>query len=289
MSRPRLHRRRSVNPGTASLHAAVFACGLTLATSCGVGDGGTPVSLSGPAAPEPGSTTGEMRVEVVAEHPHDPTAFTQGLELVDGRLFESTGRYGTSTIREVDLATGGILASTGLDDTVFGEGITAIGGGRLLQLTWKAGIATVWDLDHLERVDTWSYEGEGWGVCLLDPETLVVSDGSATLTFRSAADFHALGSVVVAREELPQELLNELECVNGTVWANVWKADTILGIDPTTGIVFAAVDASSLPVERASLAPGSVLNGIAHDPSTGRFLLTGKYWPSLFEVEFRAG
>ena len=116
-----------------------------------------------------------------------------------------------------------------------------------------------------------------------------MSDGSATLTFRSAADFHALGSVVVAREELPQELLNELECVNGTVWANVWKADTILGIDPTTGIVFAAVDASSLPVERASLAPGSVLNGIAHDPSTGRFLLTGKYWPSLFEVEFRAG
>jgi len=126
-------------------------------------------------------------------------------------------------------------------------------------------------------------------VCLLDPETLVVSDGSATLTFRSASDFHELGSMVVAREELPQELLNELECVNGTVWANVWKTDTIVGIDPATGIVFAVVDASSLPVERSSLAPGSVLNGIAHDPATGRFLLTGKYWPTLYEVEFVSG
>ena len=236
-----------------------------------------------------GWPAGEMHVEVLAEYPHDPTAFTQGLELVNGRLFESTGRYGTSTIREVDLATGGVVASTGLDDTVFGEGLTAIGGGRLLQLTWKAGSATVWNVDGLERVDAWSYEGEGWGVCLLDPETLVVSDGSATLTFRSASDFHELGSMVVAREELPQELLNELECVNGTVWANVWKTDTIVGIDPATGIVFAVVDASSLPVERSSLAPGSVLNGIAHDPATGRFLLTGKYWPTLYEVEFVSG
>ncbi len=232
---------------------------------------------------------GEMHVEVLAEYPHDPTAFTQGLELVNGRLFESTGHYGTSTIREVDLATGGVVASTGLDDTVFGEGLTAIGGGRLLQLTWKAGSATVWNVDGLERVDAWSYEGEGWGVCLLDPETLVMSDGSATLTFRSASDFHELGSMVVAREGLPQELLNELECVNGTVWANVWKTDTIVGIDPATGIVFAVVDTSSLPVERSSLAPGSVLNGIAHDPATGRFLLTGKYWPTLYEVEFVSG
>jgi len=280
-----------VNLSSGYSHMLALVVTLIMVAACGgIGVEPESVSLSGPAGPSaPDPATGEMHVEVLTEYPHDPTAFTQGLELVDGRLFESTGRYGISTVREVDLATGGILASTGLDDTMFGEGLTAIGGNRLLQLTWKAETATVWNLDSLERVDTWSYEGEGWGVCLLDPETLVVSDGSATLTFRSATDFHELGSVVVAREELPQELLNELECVNGTVWANVWKTDTILGIDPATGIVFARVDASSLPVERSSLSPGSVLNGIAHDPATGRFLLTGKYWPSLYEVEFVAG
>ncbi len=230
-----------------------------------------------------------MHVEVVAEYPHDPSAFTQGLELIDGRLFESTGRYGTSTVREVDLVTGDVISSTDLDEDVFGEGLTAIGDGRLVQLSWKAGRAAVWNRESLEQVDTWSYEGEGWGICLLNPETLVMSDGSSTLTFRSAMDFHELGDVVVAREELPQELLNELECVNGTVWANIWKTDTIIAIDPATGIVFAAVDASSLPLDRSLLATGSVLNGIAHDPATGRFLLTGKYWPTLYEVEFVAG
>ena len=267
-----------------------------MTTACG-GVNGQPdsdqaVAMSGEALEAGVSANGvalAMHVEVVTEYPHDPTSFTQGLELDDGRLFESTGHYGTSTVREVDLATGGVLSSTQLADTVFGEGLTAIGDGRLLQLTWKAEAATVWNLYDLEPIDTWSYEGEGWGVCLLNPETLVMSDGSATLTFRSTEDFHELGSIAVVQEELPQELLNELECVNGTVWANVWKTDTIVGIDPTTGNILAWVDASSLPVERSSLAPGSVLNGIAHDPETGRFLLTGKYWPTLYEVEFVAG
>jgi len=223
---------------------------------------------------------------VLAEHPHDPTAFTQGLEVVDGYLWESTGIYGESTLRVVDRATGRLLGSVALDPGLFGEGLTALGDGRLLQLTWKAGRALVWEAATLEQSAGWAFGGQGWGVCRLDDDRFAMSDGSATLAFRAVDGFARSGGVEVHLDGEPVDRLNELECVDGTVWANIWKTDRIVAIDPSSGEVTAVVDASGLPVDRNGFGSDEVLNGIAHDPASGHFLLTGKRWPVLFEVEF---
>ncbi|MCH2442930.1 MAG: glutaminyl-peptide cyclotransferase, partial [Acidimicrobiales bacterium] len=222
---------------------------------------------------------------VVAEHPHDPGAFTQGLELVDGLLVEGTGLYGSSTLRVVDRTSGKVLRSQDLADGRFGEGVTALGDGRVVQLTWKAGRAVLWRLDPLVPVGTWDYDGEGWGVCRLNDDTLATSDGSATITLRRSDDFSPIGSLEVTLGDRPVDRLNELECVGSTVWANVWLTARIVAVNAIDGRVTAVVDASDLPVDRSSLGPDDVLNGIAHDPDTNHFLLTGKHWPSLFEVE----
>ena len=251
---------------------------LVLACACGWND---QVSQTGPGQ-------AEVRLlvpRVVAEHPHDPGAFTQGLELVDGLLVESTGLYGSSTLRVVDRTSGKTLRSQDLADDLFGEGVTALGDGRVVQLTWKAGRAVLWRLDPLVPVGTWDYDGEGWGVCRLNDDTLATSDGSATITFRRSEDFSQMGSIKVTLDGRPVGRLNELECVGSTIWANVWLTDRIVAVNAIDGRVTAVVDASDLPVDRSSLAPDGVLNGIAHDPDTDHFLLTGKHWPSLFEVE----
>ena len=235
-----------------------------------------------------GSKQAEVRLlvpRVVAEHPHDPEAFTQGLELVNGLLVEGTGLYGSSTLRVVDRASGKVLRSQDLADGRFGEGVTALGDGRVVQLTWKAGRAVVWQLDPLVPVGTWDYDGEGWGICRLNDDTLATSDGSATITLRRSDDFSPMGSLRVTLDGQPVDRLNELECVGFTVWANVWLTDRIVAVSAIDGQVTAVVDASDLPVDRSSLGPDDVLNGIAHDPDTNHFLLTGKHWPSLFEVE----
>ena len=251
---------------------------LVLACACGWND---QVSQTGPGQ-------AEVRLlvpRVVAEHPHDPGAFTQGLELVDGLLVESTGLYGSSTLRVVDLTSGKALRSQDLADGRFGEGVTALGDGRVVQLTWKAGRAVLWRLDPLVPVGTWDYDGEGWGICRLNDDTLATSDGSATITFRRSEDFSQMGSIKVTLDGRPVGRLNELECVGSTIWANVWLTDRIVAVNAIDGRVTAVVDASDLPVDRSSLTPDSVLNGIAHDPDTNHFLLTGKHWSSLFEVE----
>lgn len=254
------------------------AVALVLAGACS-GSGQVPQTQPGQA---------EVRLlvpKVLAEHPHDPGAFTQGLELANGQLVESTGLYGSSSLRVVDRASGEVLRSRDLSDGRFGEGVTALGDGRVVQLTWKAGKAVLWRLDPLVPVGIWDYEGEGWGVCRLDKDTLVTSDGSATITFRRSEDFSPVSSLTVTLDEQPVDRLNELECVGSTVWANVWLTNRIVAINAIDGRVRAVVDASDLPVDRSSLGPDDVLNGIAHDPDTNRFLLTGKRWPSLFEVE----
>tara|TARA_Y100001001_G_scaffold52503_1_gene48708 strand:+ start:697 stop:1515 length:819 start_codon:yes stop_codon:yes gene_type:complete len=223
---------------------------------------------------------------VVATHPHDPDAFTQGLELVDGVLYETTGLYAASGIREVDLATGRVLRSAPLDDAWFGEGYTSLGDGRAVQLTWKSGRAVVWDLSTFDIVGTFAYGGQGWGLCRLDADTLAMSDGTDTLALREPIGFQRLERVRVTLDGEPVDRLNELECVDGTIWANVWQTDQIVAIDPTTGQVDSVVDASGLVADRSGFGVNDVLNGIAHDPDSGRFLLTGKRWPVLFEVVF---
>ncbi len=220
---------------------------------------------------------------MVATYPHDPEAFTQGLVFEDGRLFESTGLRGSSTLREVDLETGTVVRSIDLDDRYFGEGLELVDD-RLIQLTWQSQTAFVHDRDTFELLGTFEYPTEGWGLCR-DGDRLVMSDGSPELVFRDPDTFESAGSVTVTLDGQPVEGLNELECVDGDVWANVWLTDTIVRIDPGSGTVTGVVDASELEADRPADDSG-VLNGIAYDEATGRLQVTGKLWSTVYEVEF---
>jgi glutamine cyclotransferase len=220
-------------------------------------------------------------VEIVAVLPHDPAAFTQGLVWAEGRLFESVGRYGRSALREVDPATGRVLREARLPRAEFGEGVALVGD-RLLQLTWQEGRLHVWRRHDFAPLATLDYAGEGWGLAW-DGRRLAQSDGSATLRFRDPETFRELARLDVTRDGRPVAYLNELEWAEGWLYANVWQSDEILRIDPASGEVVAAFDASALLTadERAA---ADVLNGIAYDPRRKLFLVTGKLWPKLFEV-----
>ena len=229
---------------------------------------------------------GELDWEVVDIHPHDPSAFTQGLLWSDGLVYESTGLYGQSVLRAVEPADGTVVREAAGNPQHFGEGL-ALADDRLIWLTWKAGTATVHDRDTLARVGSFDYDGEGWGLCH-DGDRLVMSDGSDTLTFRHPETFAEVGAVQVTDTDgAPLEQINELECVGDGVWANVWLTDRIVVIDPATGDVTAEADMSGIirphPADTDS---DAVLNGIAYRPDTGTFLVTGKRWPHMFEVRF---
>jgi glutaminyl-peptide cyclotransferase len=224
-----------------------------------------------------------LRVRVLAVHPHDTTSFTQGLVWHDGSLYESTGQYGASRLRRVDPASGEVLQEEALPPELFGEGLARVED-RLIQLTWKNRRGVVYDLATLERIGEVAYETEGWGLCH-DGAELWMSDGSSFLTRRDPRSFAEYGRVEVTHQGTPVVLLNELECAEGWIYANVLDADSILRIDPASGEVRATIDAAGLltPGERAV---SDVLNGIAYDPRSEVFYLTGKYWPRLFEVRF---
>jgi glutaminyl-peptide cyclotransferase len=226
--------------------------------------------------------------EVVASFPHDTTAFTQGLLLHDGLFYESTGRYERSTLREVVPHTGEILRLVELPSEYFGEGLERVDN-RLIQLTWREETAFVYDLETFDVIDTFSYEGEGWGLCF-DGEVLYMSDGSSMLYTRNLETFDLISEIAVTYNNQPVNMLNELECVGSAVYANVWQTDYIVRIDKVTGYITAVIDASGLLTEQeaASLAAGGVLNGIAYDAASGSFFITGKLWPRMFEVRFIA-
>lgn len=234
--------------------------------------------------PSPTPLTGELSITIVDTYPHDTDAFTQGLEILDGQFVEGTGLYGESDRRLVDVETGEPSLVVPIDANLFGEGLTVVGD-EILQLTWKAGVLIRSDATTLAELGRDTYEGEGWGLCF-DGEMLAMSNGSPTLTFRDPATLEVIRSVEVTRNGAPVERLNELECVNGQVLANIWLTDLIVVIDPDTGTVVATLDGSPLrpdgfPLDDSSFA----LNGIAHDPETDRFFLTGKLWPVVYEVE----
>lgn len=220
---------------------------------------------------------------VNAEYPHDTNAFTQGLLFVGEDLYESTGLLGSSTLREVDLTSGSVKRSISLPPDVFAEGLTDVGE-RLIQLTWKNGDAYVYDMKTFERTATFEYSGEGWGLCY-DGQRLVMSDGSSSLFFRDPTTFAMTGSVAVNRDGQSVARLNELECVNGWVYANIWQTKEIVKIDPTSGDVVARIVVDGL-LSPSEARAADVLNGIAYQPNNGRFYITGKLWPKLFEVEF---
>ncbi|GGK58582.1 glutaminyl-peptide cyclotransferase [Nocardia camponoti] len=230
------------------------------------------------AGPQPA----RLGVEVLATTPHDTQAFTQGFEVVDGVRYEGTGMWGRSTITATDNATGAELARADLPAPLFGEGVTRAGD-IVWQLTWQDGLAIARDPNTLAEQRRVPYQGEGWGLCA-QPDRLVMSDGTETLTFRDRVTFEKVGSVTLTN--YPGAKPNELDCApDGTVYANNYQTDEILHIDPQTGRVLAVIDAHGL-LSDAERANADVLNGIAHIPGTDRFLLTGKYWPHVFEVRF---
>ncbi|MDA3039742.1 MAG: glutaminyl-peptide cyclotransferase [Actinomycetota bacterium] len=231
---------------------------------------------------------GRYTVEVVAIHPHDPDAYTQGLELHDGLLLESTGRFGESSRRWVVPETGEIVGIEPLDDELFGEGITMVDD-QIFQLTWTNGRVLLADGATLEQRSEIGHEGEGWGICH-DGTALIMSNGSADLTIRDPETFVVRSTIPVTNQGASVPRLNELECRAGQVLANVYGSDEIVVIDPKTGLVVATIDAgdlrpSDLPIDDLDFA----LNGIAHDRNTGTLYLTGKLWPVLYEVRLVAG
>lgn len=225
----------------------------------------------------------QLAVRVVAKHPHDGAAFTQGLLWHEGALYESTGRYGRSQLRKLRLEDGEVLVARDLDSSLFGEGLARVGD-QLVQLTWRSGVAVVSDLQTLDRTNVLRYRGEGWGLCY-DGSALWMSDGSSMLDVRDPRSLALVRELTVWKGNEIVRRLNELECVGDDIYANVWQTDEILRIDSNTGRVTAVIDASGL-LTRAEAAHADVLNGIAYRPETGTFLLTGKLWPYLFEVEW---
>jgi glutamine cyclotransferase len=253
---------------------------------------GCPEKEARSLAPAPAPAAISSQLQIVQSFPHDSQAFTQGLHFFDGKLYESTGLLGRSSVRRVDLKSGVVEQRTALPHDHFGEGLTQVGD-RLIQLTWQNRKALIWDQATLKKIGELPYEGEGWGLCY-DGKRLVMSDGSDNLTFRHPTTFAIHGTLAVRRNGNPLSQLNELECANGVIFANVWQDDHIAVINPQSGQVTQWIDARPLREAMSKLAPdetlqADVLNGIALLPATNHLLLTGKHWPRLFEVAISQG
>ena len=220
---------------------------------------------------------------IVHTYPHDPDAYTQGLVYVDSHLYESTGRYGKSSIRMVDLSTGRVLQHYDIAAKYFGEGLTSWGNDLVL-LTWKAELGFVYSRSSLAWKQTFHYEGEGWGLTH-DDKQLILSDGTPVLRFLDPQSFSETKRISVTDEKgHPVFNINELEYIRGEIYANVWQTDRIIRISPRTGKILGWIDLSGL-MDKSQLAdPDAVLNGIAYDAKGDRLFVTGKLWPKLFEI-----
>jgi glutamine cyclotransferase len=239
---------------------------------------------SAPSDPS-GAPARQLRWEVVARHPHDPDAYLQGLLWHDGGFFESTGLLGRSTLRRVEWPSGRVVRRVDLPPNVFGEGLARVGD-RLVQLTWQSGRAFVYDLKTLRLLEEFRYEGEGWGLAF-DGTSLILSDGSDVLTYREPRRLAPTRRLAVTWNGRPLHRLNELEFIDGEVWANVWYTDFIVRIDPASGRVTSYLDLAGLLPAGQRRQQDAVLNGIAYDPATRRIFVSGKLWPSVFEIRVR--
>ena len=225
--------------------------------------------------------------EVVNNYPHDPNAFLQGLLWYEGCLYESTGLYGQSTLRRVDLYTGKVLKSVSLPPELFGEGL-ALAGERLVQLTWKSKLGFVYDRDSFALVRRFTYDTDGWGLAW-DGKMLIMSDGSSELTYLDPVTFSPVRRLAVTINGRPVDNLNELEFIEGTIWANVWQTDLILCIDPRTGHADSYLNLRGVLPDKMRTGREDVLNGIAYDARLKRIFVSGKLWPRLFEIRVRQG
>lgn len=224
----------------------------------------------------------QYKLEVVAEYPHDVESYTQGLFFHDGQLYESTGVHGKSTFRKVDLATGEALRKLTFDKKYFIEG-SVILKDNLYILTWESRVAFIYDANTLEYKSSWKYPREGWGITT-DGKHLIASDGSSNLYFLDE-NFAQMKKVLVTIEGRPVRFLNELEYIDGKVWANVYTSDEIVIINPKDGNVEGVIDCRGLLPKNLYTADTDVLNGIAYNPEDGKIYLTGKNWPKMYEVK----
>lgn len=230
-------------------------------------------------APVPAADT----YRIIHVYPHDSGAFTQGLIYLNGHLYESTGLRGHSSLREEDLETGRILKYQALPDAYFGEGLTNWHN-ELIQLTWTAHTALIYDLNTFKFLRTFHYGVEGWGLTQ-DGKDLIESDGSSTLRFYDPSDFHLVRSITVRDRGTPVTQLNELEYIHGEIYSNVWHTNRIARISPSTGDVLGWINLAGLLAPGDVTNPEAVLNGIAYDPVHNRLFVTGKLWPKLFEIQ----
>ena len=220
---------------------------------------------------------------IINTYPHDPQAYTQGLAWYGDTLYEGTGMNSYSTLRKVDLETGDIIKIHDLDNQYFGEGIVVFGD-TIVQLTWINNTAFVYDRESFAPLDTFHYPTQGWGITY-DGEHLIMSDGSAHLSFRDPKTFEEKRKVYVHDEDGPITGLNELEYIDGTVHANKYLTELIVMIDPGTGEVAGWIDCTGIREEGGIAGSGDVMNGIAYDAEGDRLFVTGKFWPKLFEIE----
>ncbi len=227
--------------------------------------------------------------QVIATFPHDATAFTQGLLFDEGQLYEGTGLYGESTLRRVDLLTGAVEKQIALPDQYFGEGI-AIANGKIYQLTWQEQTGFIYDKTTFEQLGEFSYSTQGWGLTF-DGNSLIMSDGSSQLFFLDPSTMMVVKQITVSffdptdQSRKPVNQLNELEYIEGEIFANIWQTDTIVRIDPITGNVNGVINLSGLLPAEAHTVTTDVLNGIAYLPESKRLFVTGKKWPTLFEIQ----
>lgn len=238
------------------------------------------LALTASAAPLPAPTT--VAARALARHPHDASAFTQGLFIRDGRLYESTGFEGRSTIREVELKTGRVIRQTSLPADQFGEGATDFGP-NIYSITWQGGIGHRWRLADFKRIGGFRYAGEGWGLTQ-DGRQLILSDGTATLRFLDPRTMAVTRRVTVTDNGRPKDQLNELEYVDGEILANIWHEDRIARIDPRTGRIKGWIDLTAIVAATPRRDPEAVLNGIAWDKSARKLYVTGKLWPTLYQI-----
>lgn len=224
--------------------------------------------------------------QVVATYPHDTAAFTEGLQFIDGVMYESTGLEGTSWVRKFDLATGAVQAQHDVDKQYFGEGMLVLPD-KIISLTWKNQKGFIYDRATLKPTGEFTYQGEGWALTT-DGQRIFMSDGTSQLRILDPATLAETGRIDVKMNGRPVDQLNELEFIKGEIWANVFQADRIVRIDPATGNITGVVFLANLlkPEDRAGKTV-DVLNGIAYDSAGDRIFVTGKYWPKLFEIKLK--
>jgi glutamine cyclotransferase len=223
--------------------------------------------------------------EVVHVFPHDPGAYTQGLLVHNGQLLEGTGQVGRSSLRRVELETGKVLQKVDLPAPYFGEGITLLKG-KIYQLTWQEHLGFIYDASTFEKLGTFAYQGEGWGLAN-DGQSLILSDGTNRIRFLDPDDFRIRKTITVLDGHAPVTEINELEYIQGEIYANIWHADRIARIDPQTGKIVGWINLTGLLPGGEVHDEEAVLNGIAYDEAGGRLFVTGKLWPKLFEIRLK--